>query len=285
MIQSMTGFGKSSEQFPQGKISIEIKSLNSGKGADISMRIPQTFKEKEIELRRIITQRLQRGKIDFSLTVENSEKSSTSLNKSLIISYMQQLQELAPASPAELLQMALKMPEVLSPTQEEIDPEQFKQILSLTEKALEQLELFRIQEGKILEEDFKLRLRLIRDFLENIKKEDAPRLAQIRERLSRAVEEIRERTDANRFEQELIFYLEKLDITEEIVRLTNHLDYFEQTLNAPQSNGKKLGFICQEMGREINTIGSKANFAPMQHWVVQMKNELEKIKEQVANVL
>ena len=286
MIQSMTGFGKSLLQLADKKIIIEIKSLNS-KTIDLNTRIAQAYKEKELTLRKLISDTLERGKIDFTLTVENTSASSTStLNKPVVRGYIEQMRAISPNGPdVEFLKMAVRMPDSLTTPVEEVDEREFAQIEEQLVLALKQLQAFRSSEGAILQKDFELRIRNIQQLLTQVEALDTERLAAIRSRMERAVEEIRDRVDENRFEQELIFYLEKLDITEEKVRLANHLNYFLTTLEEPQSNGRKLGFIAQEIGREINTLGSKANHAQMQQIVVLMKNELEKIKEQVLNIL
>ena len=282
----MTGFGKSLLQLADKKIIIEIKSLNS-KAIDLNTRIAQAYKEKELTLRKLISDTLERGKIDFTLTVENTSSSSTSmLNAPVIRGYIEQMRAISPNGPdVEFLKMAVRMPDALTTPVEEVDEREFAQIEEQLVLALKQLQAFRSSEGAILQKDFELRIRNIQQLLTQVEALDTERLAAIRSRMERAVEEIRDRVDENRFEQELIFYLEKLDITEEKVRLANHLNYFLTTLEEPQSNGRKLGFIAQEIGREINTLGSKANHAQMQQIVVLMKNELEKIKEQVLNIL
>lgn len=282
----MTGFGKSLLQLADKKIIIEIKYLNS-KAIDLNTRIAQAYKEKELTLRKLISDTLERGKIDFTLTVENTSASSTStLNAPIVRGYIEQMRAISPNGPdVEFLKMAVRMPDSLTTPVEEVDEREFAQIEEQLVLALKQLQAFRSSEGAILQKDFELRIRNIQQLLTQVEALDIERLAAIRSRMERAVEEIRDRVDENRFEQELIFYLEKLDITEEKVRLANHLNYFLTTLEEPQSNGRKLGFIAQEIGREINTLGSKANHAQMQQIVVLMKNELEKIKEQVLNIL
>ena len=282
----MTGFGKSLLQLTHKKVIIEIKSLNS-KAIDLNTRIAQAYKEKELVLRKLISDTLERGKIDFTLTIENtSETSSSTLNAPIVRGYIQQMQAITPDAPeVELLKMAVRMPDALTTPVEEVDESEFAQIEEQLVLALKQLQDFRRSEGAILEKDFVLRIKNIQALLSQVETLDIERLAAIRNRMEKAIEEIKDRVDENRFEQELIFYLEKLDITEEKVRLANHLNYFLTTLEESQSNGRKLGFIAQEIGREINTLGSKANHAQMQQIVVLMKNELEKIKEQVLNIL
>ncbi|WP_420592676.1 YicC/YloC family endoribonuclease [Robiginitalea biformata] len=285
MIHSMTGFGKHVIQSPGKKITVELKSLNS-KNLDINARVPQAYREKELVFRNRIARELERGKVDFSLYVElTGDQPSAEINGAIVKKYMEQLGELAEGDSQNFLAMALRLPDALRTEREEIDPEEFAAIEAALQQALIALKEFRRDEGKALENDFRQRIEAILSHLDAVDKRDTDRLAAVRERLQRAVAEILENVDENRFEQELIYYLEKYDITEEKVRLAKHLEYFRQSLDSADSNGKKLGFICQEIGREINTIGSKANDAPMQRIVVQMKDELEKVKEQILNVL
>lgn len=285
MIQSMTGYGKSVVQVPSRKITVELKSLNS-KNLDVYARIPSSYREKELELRDIIGNRLKRGKIDFSLYLEiTGQDGNSSINEAVVKEYMRQLAAIAPAEPVDLLQIAIRLPDTLKTDRDEIDETEYRLILQALEEALEAVEEYRSEEGKSLEADFIIRIENITELLDKVMAIDPERIEQVRERLHRAIVELKEEVDQNRFEQELVYYLEKYDITEETVRLKNHLEYFARTLGSGESNGKKLGFITQEIGREINTIGSKSNFAPMQQLVVQMKDELEKIKEQALNVL
>ncbi|VDG80940.1 YicC-like family, N-terminal region [Capnocytophaga ochracea] len=284
MIQSMTGFGKSVLSLTDKHISIEIKSLNS-KSIDINTRIPQAYREKELDFRKLIAEQLLRGKVDFSIFVENTGTQTPSkINPNIVKSYIEQMRTIVDGNLTELLKMAVRMPDALQTTTESVSEEELSAIFEHISLAITDLQTFRIQEGKVLEKDFVLRISNIDSLLQEVQALDSERLALIRERLEKAVADIQS-VDANRFEQELIFYLEKLDITEEKIRLKKHLDYFLETLHSEDSNGRKLSFIAQEIGREINTLGSKANFAPMQQLVVQMKDELEKIKEQVLNVL
>ncbi|AVM54351.1 MULTISPECIES: YicC/YloC family endoribonuclease [unclassified Capnocytophaga] len=284
MIQSMTGFGKSVLSLTDKHISIEIKSLNS-KSIDINTRIPQAYREKELDFRKLIAEQLLRGKVDFSIFVENTGTQTPSkINPNIVKSYIEQMRTIVDGDLTELLKMAVRMPDALQTTTESVSEEELSAIFEHISLAITDLQTFRIQEGKVLEKDFVLRISNINSLLQEVQALDSERLALIRERLEKAVADIQS-VDANRFEQELIFYLEKLDITEEKIRLKKHLDYFLETLHSEDSNGRKLSFIAQEIGREINTLGSKANFAPMQQLVVQMKDELEKIKEQVLNVL
>lgn len=285
MIQSMTGFGKHVIQLPSKKITIEIKSLNS-KSLDLNVRIPSAYREKELELRKTIASSLIRGKVDFGLYIENTGlESASGINEAVVRSYMKQLGNIAAGDEMGLLEIAMRMPDTMKTEREDIDEEEYNVIKETLEIALLEIAVFRTEEGKVLEDDFKTRISVLLELLAKVEVLDGERLQTIRERLEKAVADLKTELDANRFEQELIYYLEKYDITEEKVRLKNHLDYFITTLGSDDSNGRKLGFICQEIGREINTIGSKANFAPMQQVVVQMKDELEKIKEQMLNVL
>lgn len=285
MIQSMTGFGKHVVQLPSKKITIEIKSLNS-KSLDLNARIPSAYREKELEIRKIIASSLERGKVDFGLFMEVSgDETSSIVNEGVVRAYMKQLGAIAGGDDIRLLEMAVRLPDALKTERDDIDENEYLAILGALQNALGEINRFRTEEGQVLERDFEERIRILHSLLDAVAAMDGERLATIRERLLKAVADLKVELDANRFEQELIYYLEKYDITEEKVRLANHLDYFSTTLKAEGSNGKKLGFISQEIGREINTIGSKANFAPMQQLVVQMKDELEKIKEQMLNVL
>jgi|SRR5690606_22667423 len=285
MIQSMTGFGKSLLQLPSKKITVEIKSLNS-KSLDLNARIPGQYREKELVLRNLIANSLTRGKVDFSLYVEvTAEETSSVINPAVVRGYMKQLREIVDADETELLKMAVRMPDALKTEREEIEETEFSSIEQAIKMALQEINAFRTDEGRALEAELASRITNIEDLLEKIITMDPERIAGVRERLRKGVADLKENVDENRFEQELIFYIEKFDITEEKVRLDNHLTYFKETMASQESNGRKLAFISQEMGREINTIGSKSNFAPMQQLVVQMKDELEKVKEQLLNVL
>lgn len=288
MIQSMTGYGKSVLQLPTKKVTIEIKSLNS-KNLDLNARIPSYYKEKELSVRKKLASSLVRGKVDFSIFVEmTADETSTSINKEVVKEYVQQLRNIlfiGSEDDVELLKMAVRMPDALKTEREELDENEWKQIDAHIDVAIKDIVQYRTDEAASLEEDFKERIANIKVALEEIKKLDGDRVEHVKARLQKALTELKVEIDENRFEQELIYYLEKLDINEEKVRLANHLDYFLETLASPDSNGKKLGFVVQEIGREINTTGSKANYAPMQKLVIQMKDELEKIKEQILNVL
>ncbi|SDR79357.1 TIGR00255 family protein [Formosa sp. Hel1_31_208] len=285
MIQSMTGYGKSVIQLPTKKISIEVKSLNS-KNLDLNTRMPSMYREKELAIRKLIASKLVRGKVDFSLYMEiTGEATSSQINKTVVKQYMKQLKDVVDGDDTELLKMAIRLPDAITTERDDIDEDEWKLIATEIDKSLEKIHEYRRDEGKSLETEFLTRVQNISTLLEEVIAMDPERIEGVRERLNKGISEIKEKVDENRFEQELVYYIEKFDITEEKVRLKNHLDYFQKALKSDDSNGKKLGFIAQEMGREINTIGSKSNYAPMQKLVVQMKDELEKIKEQLLNVL
>ena len=282
----MTGFGKASLQLPTKKITVEVKSLNS-KGLDLSVRMPSSYREMELGLRNQIALKLERGKVDFSIFIESTaEQTSTKVNVPIVKAYINQLREVYhDADETELMKMAIRMPDTLKTEREEIDENDWSEIQKVILEALDYIGEFRKDEGASLEKEFQLRIGNIRQYMNDALALDPERVQAIKDRLQTAIAELKVNVDENRFEQELIYYLEKLDITEEKVRLTNHLDYFLETINGTEANGRKLGFITQEMGREINTMGSKSNHAQMQKLVVMMKDELEKIKEQVLNVL
>lgn len=285
MLQSMTGYGKSQLQLPTKKITVEIKSLNS-KNLDLNTRMPSLYREKEIEMRRILAKNLLRGKIDFSLFIESTgDETTTVINEKIVENYIAQLQNINNSSADNLLAVVMRLPDVLKIEKAELDEKEWNLLEEMINEAISKLKVFREDEGSVLKKDFALRINAIKDNLDSVIAIDDERVEAVRERLQTAISELKNTVDDNRFEQEMIYYIEKLDITEEKVRLTNHLDYFLKELNSDISNGKKLGFISQEIGREINTIGSKANYAPMQKLVVQMKDDLEKIKEQLLNVL
>ena len=282
----MTGFGKATLQLETKKINVEIKSLNS-KGLDLSTRLPMAYREMELGLRTEISQKLERGKIDFSVFFEStSEQTSTKVNVPIMKAYIAQLRDVyAYAEETELMKMAVRMPDAMKVERDEINENDWAEIQKVIREALDNILNFRQAEGLSLEKEFNIRIANIRQFLAEAITLDPERIQNIKDKLQTAIAELKVTVDENRFEQELIYYLEKLDVTEERVRLTNHLDYFLETIKGTDSNGRKLGFITQEMGREINTLGSKSNHAGMQKLVVMMKDELEKIKEQVLNVL
>jgi len=286
MIQSMTGFGKATLQLPTKKITVEIKSLNS-KGLDLNTRMPSVFREMELGLRNQLSLRLERGKIDFSLYIEaTGEETSSKINVPIVRGYINQMKAVIPnADETELMKMAVRMPDALKTERDEIDENEWKKIQTVIDEALENIAQFRKDEGVSLEKEFLHRIANIMTLMNSAVSYDAERVETVKTRLRTALDELKENVDESRFEQELIFYLEKYDITEEKVRLENHLNYFIETIAGTEANGRKLGFITQEMGREINTMGSKSNHTEMQKLVVMMKDELEKIKEQVLNVL
>ncbi|WP_456463614.1 YicC/YloC family endoribonuclease [Lutibacter sp.] len=285
MIQSMTGYGKTVLQFSTKKITIELKSLNS-KNLDLNVRIPSYYREKELDIRKKLASNLIRGKVDFSVYIENNGgEASSKINENVVREYINQLRNIVDSDEIELLKIAAKLPDSLKTEKEELDEKEWNKIDEAIDKTIKKIILYRTDEGRVLLKDFEMRIAIIEELLNNVIEIDPKRIENVRAKLKKGIYELEAKVDENRFEQELIYYIEKLDITEEKVRLKNHLDYFVKELNEQTSNGKKLGFITQEIGREINTIGSKSNFADMQKLVVQMKDELEKIKEQNLNVL
>ncbi len=281
----MTGFGKAEIQIENKNYILEIRSLNN-KGLELSCRLPAQFREIELHLKKIIVESLKRGKVDLSLNVENIDQpNARNINLAAVNQYIEQLSKIQDADRLELLKIAIKLPDTLKTEINDIDDKEIKIIEGLLRKALISLNEFRSHEGDSLAKDFKIRLTNLQTLIDQINKEDPERIEKIENKLKASLEELQIEIDQNRFEQELIYYIEKLDITEEKVRLSNHIEYFTNTMENPGSSGKKLGFIAQEMGREINTIGSKANHAGLQKIVIQMKDELEKIKEQLLNVL
>ena len=281
----MTGFGKAEIQIENKNYILELRSLNS-KGLELSCRLPTQFREIELHLKKIIVESLKRGKVDLSLNVENIDQpNARNINLAAVNQYIEQLSKIQDADRLELLKIAIKLPDTLKTEINDIDDKEIKTIEGLLRKALISLNEFRSHEGESLAKDFKIRLTNLQTLIDQINKEDPERIEKIENKLKSSLEELQIEIDQNRFEQELIYYIEKLDITEEKVRLSNHIEYFINTMENPGSSGKKLGFIAQEMGREINTIGSKANHAGLQKIVIQMKDELEKIKEQLLNVL
>lgn len=285
MISSMTGFGKSELIQENKTITIEIRTLNS-KTIDINSRLPYRYKEFDMLLRKKIADSLKRGKIDFSVIYKsNKEDSNSVVNKKIVESYISQLKDIEGFQESDLLSIAMKLPETLKTEKNEIDEEEKSSLLSLLDKTLFKVISFRDQEGETLFNDFIKRCKLLKTYLGKITNVDNNRKKKIKEKINSEIKKLKVEVDQNRLEQEMIYYIEKLDITEEKIRLKNHISYFIETLNSNTSQGKKLGFICQEMGREINTIGSKANDFEIQKNVVQMKDELEKIKEQLLNIL
>jgi len=281
----MTGFGKGETHFANKKITIEVRTLNS-KNIDLNFRTPHCYRELESILRGDINKKLVRGKIDVSIFVDNSGgETTTVLNKDVIQSYINQLKDIHQGDTTELLKMAVRLPDALKTAKEAVDEKEKEALLALFSATLERVNQHRKDEGIALTKDFSIRLASIDQLLKDVIAIDPERKERVTEKLNASLDQLKLEVDQNRLEQELIYYLEKYDITEEKVRLANHLDYFHEIMEQDTTNGKKLGFIAQEMGREINTIGSKANHAGMQKLVVQMKDELEKIKEQLLNVL
>ena len=281
----MTGFGKSETQVLNKKMTVEIRTLNS-KNIDLNFRVPHLYRELEPQLRGILNKELTRGKIDVSVYIEGNIATNTSqLNKEVIDDYITQLKAIHPGETTELLKMAIRLPDALKTEKEDLEEEEKEALLATFSSALADVNAYRQNEGAALGKDFTKRIEVIHNLLEEVIEIDPERKEKITLKLKTVLDKLVVETDENRLEQELIYYLEKYDITEEKVRLTNHLAYFNEIMAQEEPNGKKLGFIAQEMGREINTIGSKANHSGLQKIVVQMKDELEKIKEQLLNVL
>lgn len=290
MLQSMTGFGKATAEFADKKITVEIKSLNS-KQLDISVKLPSLYREKELVIRSMVANALGRGKVDLSVYTESAEGDKTvTINHGLALNYLKQIRDLGEVSgleePNNLLSSLLNLPEVLRTERPELSDAEWKTVEAAVEQACQALNEFRASEGKTLEEDIVSRVREIEDLASQVEPHLPERMKIVRERIEKNIEEIlgEDQGDRNRLEQEIIYYLEKLDITEEEIRLKSHCGYFLETIDGSAEAGKKLGFIAQEMGREINTMGSKANYVPIQQLVVRMKDELEKIKEQLLNI-
>lgn len=286
----MTGYGSAKGTVGTQSVTVEIRSLNS-KFLELNVRLPLQFRDKELEIRADVGKLLERGKADLNVSIDNNELAKRStVNKEIFLAYYEDLKSLATEtgmSDDNMLDAILKLPAVLNSEKSEMDEEQWKQLKALIQTAVEQFNLFRSNEGNVLEQDVTQRLNAIENAVPQLEQYEQARIESVRARLHKSVNELKDQLniDTNRFEQELIYYIEKLDISEEKVRLKSHCDYFLQTMNSKEANGKKLGFITQEIGREINTIGSKANDANMQRIVVEMKDELEKLKEQLANVL
>ena len=287
----MTGYGVGSYENAKVKYTVEIKSLNS-KFLELGIRLPKAVSDKELTLRGECSKLIERGKVNVLISSEYADQTAkaSSINRELLKKYYNQLKDIAAQLGEDqtgLFNLALSMPEVIANNEDEVDEEEGKVLLNAFYQAVESFTGFRMDEGKVLKNDLEKRVELILDYLGQVEAVEGDRIPLIRERLSQYMDEAvgKENIDKNRFEQEIIFYIDKLDITEEKVRLRSHCNYFLEALNAADSNGKKLGFISQEMGREINTLGSKANNANIQQIVVRMKEELEKIKEQLLNVL
>ena len=295
MIQSMTGYGKSVVEFDNKKINVEIKALNS-KAFDLSARIAPLYREREMEIRQLLAKELERGKVDFSIWVEkNEQQMATPVNTEVVKNYFNQIRNVAEALgmnppsviPSDWMPLLLKLPDTMTTVEAEVlSDEEWEAVLQGIKSAMAALQNFRKQEGAALEKKFNEKVDNIEKLLKEIEPFETARVQKIRDRITESLEKfIGVDYDQNRLEQEMIYYIEKLDINEEKQRLKNHLDYFRQTMADGHGQGKKLGFLAQEMGREINTTGSKSNLAEMQNIVVMMKDELEQIKEQVLNVL
>ncbi len=290
MIQSMTGFGKATTELSKRKVTVEIKSLNS-KQLDLSVRMPNLYKENEMSIRNLLSRELERGKVDFLVYVENiGNETPNQINQNLLEGYYKQIKDSADKlgieTPTDWFQTLLRLPDVLKYEAQEADAEEWDAVLKVIKEAIKQLIDFRKQEGAMLQKLFEEKIGNITTLLNDIEPHEVERVEKVKTRITEALQKIEDFDyDKNRFEQEMIYYIEKLDINEEKSRLTNHLSYFLETMKSGSGQGKKLGFISQEMGREINTMGSKSNHAEMQQIVVRMKDELEQIKEQVLNVL
>ena len=291
MIQSMTGFGKATAEFPGKKLSVEIKSLNS-KQLDLNARIPTVYREKEIEIRNLLCRTIERGKVDFCIYIESTDASASSkINVDVVKAYYEQIKETARVLemdiPNDWFSQVLRLPDAVKTDLAELDNKEWQWLEQTIQKALDSLVAFRIQEGAVIAAVFKTKIETIAQLLLEIDTFDPERLEKIKTRMEESLRKINNNNsyDENRFEQELIYYIERLDVSEEKVRLDNHLKYFMDTMNNEKSQGRKLGFISQEIGREVNTLGSKSNHAEMQKLVVRMKDELEQIKEQILNVL
>ena len=286
----MTGFGKVTAELSSKKVTVEVKSLNS-KQLDLSTRIPSIYREKEMEVRSLLLQKLERGKVEFNIYIESTDKSMvTQINASAMADYYRQIVEVSTqlgiALPNDLLSTLLRMPDVIKTDTAEADEAEWNEVRGLVEQAIQHLIDFRVQEGVMLQRLFEQKIRSIAALLEQVSVYEVERVEKIKSRIKDNLQKLADQDyDKNRFEQEMIYYIEKLDVNEEKTRLDNHLKYFLTTMQEGHGQGKKLGFIAQEMGREINTLGSKSNHAEMQKIVVQMKDELEQIKEQVLNVL
>ena len=285
MIYSMTGYGKAEAQLRDKNILLEIKSLNS-KNLDISVRLPNEIREIELGLRKIISENLLRGKIDLFVTIEDcSNNQSKSINSIVVNDYINQLRDIYPGDEIELLKLAIKLPNTISNKKEVNGKNETNEIEKLLGHAIKDLKKYRLEEGRALKIDLEIRIKNILNSLSEIKKFESKRIDRVKKNLKELLNKLNLEVNEDRYEQELIYYIEKYDITEEKIRLKNHIDFFKKSLNSKESSGKKLSFITQEIGREINTIGAKAYDSKIQHLIVRMKDELEKIKEQLFNIL
>ena len=285
MIYSMTGYGKAEAQLRDKNILLEIKSLNS-KNLDISVRLPNEIREIELGLRKIISENLLRGKIDLFVTIEDcSNNQSKSINSTVVNDYINQLRDIYPGDEIELLKLAIKLPNTITNKKEVNGKNETNEIEKLLGHAIKDLKRYRLEEGRALKIDLEIRIENILNSLSEIKKFESKRIDRVKKNLKELLNKLNLEVNEDRYEQELIYYIEKYDITEEKIRLKNHIDFFKKSLNSKESSGKKLSFITQEIGREINTIGAKAYDSKIQHLIVRMKDELEKIKEQLFNIL
>jgi len=285
MIYSMTGYGKAEAQLRDKNILLEIKSLNS-KNLDISVRLPNEIREIELGLRKIISENLLRGKIDLFVTIEDcSNNQSKSINSTVVNDYINQLRDIYPGDEIELLKLAIKLPNTIANKKEVNGKNETNEIEKLLGHAIKDLKKYRLEEGRALKIDLEIRVKNILNSLLEIKKFESKRIDRVKKNLKELLNKLNLEVNEDRYEQELIYYIEKYDITEEKIRLKNHIDFFKKSLNSKESSGKKLSFITQEIGREINTIGAKAYDSKIQHLIVRMKDELEKIKEQLFNIL
>jgi len=289
MILSMTGYGRAETEFYKKKISVEIKSLNS-KQFDLNLRIPSIYRNKEVDIRNTLFQTIERGKVDIAILIDSSDKLiSGKINRSVIESYCEEIKEIAQAmkinEPVDWFSVLLRLPETIKTETTELDEEEWKVVMQTIDEALKAFVQFRIQEGNMLKKVFIENINNISILLKEIEKYESERIEKTKVRIQESFRKLRIMHDENRLEQEMIYYIERLDISEEKARMANHLDYFSKTMTEEKSQGRKLGFIVQEIGREINTLGSKSNHADMQKIVVQMKDELEQVKEQILNVL
>ena len=285
MIYSMTGFGKAEAQLKNKNILLELRSLNS-KNLDISIKLPHEVREIEFRLRKLISESLIRGKIDLFVNIDDlSNNHSKNINSAVVNDYINQLKEIYPGDKIELLKLAVKLPNTLANKKEESDKKEANEIEKLLKNAIKDLKKYRLEEGISLKIDLEERIKNIHNSLSEIKKFESKRINRVKKNLKELINKLNLEVNKDRFEQELIYYIEKYDITEEKVRLKNHIDFFKKGLNLKESSGKKLSFIAQEIGREINTIGAKAYDSEIQHLIVKMKDELEKIKEQLFNIL
>ncbi|MDR1720552.1 MAG: YicC family protein [Dysgonamonadaceae bacterium] len=290
MVRSMTGFGRSTAELPNKKVSVEIKSLNS-KQFDLNSKVPSIYRDKEMEIRNVLLQTVERGKVDFSIYVEDINNNiSSQINQGAVENYYDQIRDLAKTIglqiPENIISVILRLPETIKTESSKIDEAEWQLLFEVIDKALQQFTAFRIQEGQMLQNLFEQKIQSIAALLKEVECFEPERTERIKTKLVESLEKIDVATyDQNRFEQELIYYIERFDINEEKNRLSNHLSYFIETMSEDKAQGRKLGFIAQEIGREINTMGSKSNHVEIQKIVVRMKDELEQIKEQLSNVL